>query len=50
MTALYYLAAYLTAAKLTNLGAWTDDSPRATDLGAFGILGAVMVVLAMVMT
>lgn len=47
MTVLYYLAAYLTAFKLIgDLDAWTDDSSRAVDLGAFGILGLVMVVLA----
>lgn len=46
MTVLYYIAAYLTAFKLMDLDAWTDDSSRVTDLGAFGILGAVMVALA----
>lgn len=49
MIFLYYLALYLSAAKLlADLDAWTEQSRRRTDLLAFLVLWLMMVVLSLV--
>jgi hypothetical protein len=48
MTLLYLTASYLVASKvIEDLGAFTPESPKRVDLSAFGIIGLLLVVLAL---
>lgn len=50
MTFLYYVAAYLTAAKIMHdLDAWTAESSRSVDLTGFVVIATVMFLLTLLM-